>query len=96
LLLSKDSDTQESTMSKKAKEGLPALLQVWEFSDDEGDANEMGPNIFDDPDHPWSRYFHTYLDILEQVPDGWSAIKWWGVSAASDALNIILTYTLPG
>ena len=33
----------------------------------------------EDPKWPWLTDFHKYLDIVEQVPDGCSAIGWWGV-----------------
>jgi hypothetical protein len=90
LLLSKDLDPQESTTSKKAKRGLSALLR--ELSDDEDGIAEAGPDVLEDPDRPWSRYFRAYMDILEQVPDGWSAIKWWGVSVPTPTLNIPTTH----
>jgi hypothetical protein len=79
MLLSKDSDTQESTKSKKSKKGLHALLR--KLSDDEDALANTAPDVWEDPDRPWSRYYRAYVDALEQVPDGWSAIKWWGVSA---------------
>ena len=66
------------TTSKKAKWGLRALLR--ELSDDEVDGTETGTETLDDSDHPWSRYFQAYMDAPKQVPDGWSAIQWWGVS----------------
>jgi hypothetical protein len=83
LLLSKDLDRHESTTSKKSKKGLHALLR--ELSDDEDNPTNTAPDDSEDPDWPWSRYFRAYMDVLEQVPDGWSAIKWWGVSVRTEA-----------
>lgn len=78
LLLSGNSDAQESIKSKKSKKGLRALLR--ELSDDEDNTTDTGPDIPEDPDRPWFRDFRAYMDAVEQVPDGWSAVKWWGVS----------------
>lgn len=33
----------------------------------------------DDADRPWLRYFNEYINNVEQVPEGWSMLKWWGV-----------------
>jgi hypothetical protein len=78
LLLSGKSNTQESTKSKKSKKGLHALLR--ELSDGEDDTMDTGLDIPGDPKRPWYRDFQAYMDVLEQVPEGWSAVKWWGVS----------------
>ncbi len=90
MLLSKDLNPQKSMTFKKAKRGLHALLR--ELSDDEVDTTETGTDASEDPDRPWSRYFRAYMDVLEQVPDGWSPIKWWGVSVPSPILNISTAY----
>ena len=68
------------TQSKKGK-GLNALLR--ELSDDKEDttlAIETELLIPDDPQRPWLRDYHAYVDIAEQVLEGWSAVQWWGVS----------------
>lgn len=78
LLLSKGSDHQELTMSTKW--GLHTLLR--ELSDDEVDTTETGSNALEDPGQPWTQYFRAYMDTVEQVPDGWSPIKWWGVNCS--------------
>ena len=78
LQLNKDVDKQKSTQSKTTKKGLHILLR--ELSDDEDivpDNNSMAP---EDPDRPWLQYLMKYIDTVEQVPEGWSTIKWWGVS----------------
>ena len=67
-----------------SKKGLHVLLQ--EPSDNDNDVMDSGPNIPEDPDWPWSRHFHAYIDALEQVPDDWTAIKWWGVSFVYGAI----------
>jgi hAT family C-terminal dimerisation region len=52
-----------------------------ELSDDEEDAaTDTGLDVPDDPQRPWLRDYHAYVDVLEQVPEGWTAIQWWGVS----------------
>lgn len=79
--------------SKTAKRGLHALLR--ELSDDEADTTETGFDALDDPDQPWSRHFRAYIDTFEQVPDGWSTIKWWGVSVPPDTHYSPLTH-VPG
>jgi hypothetical protein len=51
-----------------------------ELSDDEDDTMvDAGMDIPDDPQQPWLRDYHAYMDISEQVPEGWTAIQWWGV-----------------
>lgn len=75
--MSQDLDVPESSKSKKTKGGLRALLR--ELSDDEDNTTDSPPGISEDPDRPWSQPFSAYMDAIEQVPDGWSAIQWWGV-----------------
>jgi hypothetical protein len=78
LLLSKDLDAQESPKSKKSKKGVNVLLR--ELSDDEDISTNIDLDVSEDSERPWVQYFHAYIDTPEQVPEGWSAIKWWGVS----------------
>lgn len=90
-MLSKDSDNPpESLKSKKSRTGLHVLLR--ELSDDEDNPTNSAPDLSEDPDRPWSRYFRAYMDVVEQVPDGWSAIKWWGVSVPTLRLNTLMTH----
>ena len=63
--------------SKMSRKGLHVLLH--DLSDDEDIPMNTAPDLLEDPDQPWFRYFRAYMDALEQVPDGWSAVKWWGV-----------------
>jgi len=70
--------SQESATSKKAKRGIRALLR--ELSDDEDNTTDSHPDVLEDPNCPWSQHFEAYMNASEEVPDGWSAIKWWGVS----------------
>jgi len=66
--------------SKKGK-GLHALLR--ELSDDEEDATvHLSLDVPYDPQRPWLHDYHAYMDVLEQVPEGYTAIQWWGVSFA--------------
>jgi hypothetical protein len=62
------------------KKGLHTLLHEVSDNDNDATAASAGPNIPEDPYWPWLRSFQAYLDVVEQVPDGWSAVKWWGVS----------------
>jgi hypothetical protein len=41
---------------------------------------EVGNGVPEDPKRPWLTDFRKYLDAVEQIPDGCSAIGWWGVS----------------
>jgi hypothetical protein len=69
-----------SAQPRKGK-GLRALLR--ELSDDEDDMMKDTANGLDvpadDPQRPWLRDFCAYMDVPEQVREGWSAIQWWGV-----------------
>jgi len=70
--------TRLSAPSRKNK-GLGALLR--ELSDDEEDTMvDAGLDVPDDPQWPWLHDYHAYVDILEQVPEGWTAVQWWGIS----------------
>jgi hypothetical protein len=76
--LNDGSITRPSAPSRKDK-GLRTLLR--ELSDDEEDTVvDTGLDVPDDPQRPWLRDYRAYIDILEQVPEGWTAIQWWGVS----------------
>ena len=71
-----DSNPKQSTLKTKGK--LGKLLR--ELSDDEdGPGDEGGDAVTDDPKRPWSRDFHSYLDTIEHVLEGWTMVKWWGV-----------------
>ena len=69
--------TRPSALSRKDK-GLCALL--WELSDDEEDiVADTGLDVPYDPQWPWLCDYHAYMDVLKQVPEGWTAIQWWGI-----------------
>lgn len=70
---------------KKTKRGIHILLR--ELSDDE-DITTNSHHGVEDPDRPWSRHFEAYMDATKQVPDGWSIIKWWGVSSCTQRLKV--------
>jgi hypothetical protein len=60
------------------KNKISTLLR--ELSDDEDAVNaDAGPTTQEDPAKPWMRDFRAYFDVLEHMPDGWTAIRWWGV-----------------
>jgi len=44
---------------------------------------DTGLDVPDDPQRPWLRNFRAYVDVLEQVPEVWTAIRWWGVSTSN-------------
>ena len=57
----------------RKNKGLCTLLQ--ELTDDEEDAAvDTGVNVSDDPQRPWLRNYCAYVDVLEQVPEGWTAV----------------------
>jgi hypothetical protein len=64
---------------KIIKKGVHVLLRELSDDSDEDDVTNYSRNTPDDPERPWLRHFREYIDAVEQVPDGWSTIKWWGV-----------------
>ncbi|KIL55515.1 hypothetical protein M378DRAFT_17877 [Amanita muscaria Koide BX008] len=65
------------------KTKLGILLR--ELSDDEEDTDINNADTRDlaleDPNCPWSREFHIYLDTpVETIPEGWTMIAWWGMN----------------
>ena len=77
LSLSSSSMATQSARPKVNKK-LNALL--CELSDDKEITTEVGAGMPEDPNPPWLTDFHKYLDVVEQVPNGSSAIGWWDVS----------------
>ena len=69
--------TTPSVLSTKNKK-LRVLLR--ELSDKEDDATDTGVDVPEDPQQLWLHDFCAYMDVPKQVPEGWTAIKWWGVS----------------
>ena len=69
----------KTTTAHKTK--IRTLLR--ELSNDEEDNHTASSpsTLEDDPSRPWLRDFRAYLDTTEHVPEGWTAIVWWGVSA---------------
>ena len=67
-------------MQPRKGKGLNVLLR--ELSDNEDNIMDTGSDVplAEDPQRPWFRDFHAYMDVPEQVREGWSAIQWWGVS----------------
>jgi hypothetical protein len=98
-LLNVASTERSSGVQLTKSKGLRALLQ--ELSDDEDEMEDTGTAVPDDPRRPWLRDYCAYLDVLEQVPEGWTVIQWWGVSWISVAIisirtNITCNSTIPG
>ena len=65
---------------KIIKKGVHVLLRDLSDNSDEDDVTDRNHNTPDNPEQPWLRHFYEYINAVEQVPDGWSAIKWWGIS----------------
>ena len=65
--------------TQSAKRGkIRSLLR--ELSEDEDEALDIGLDIANDPQRPWLQDYQAYMNVVEQIPDGWTAVKWWGVS----------------
>ena len=65
-------------MKKQQKQnGLKTLLR--ELSDDEDAHSTITPSSSEDPDKPWKRDYNAYIDTVHDVPEGMSAVQWWGV-----------------
>jgi hypothetical protein len=78
LSLNGGSITGYSARSRKPKK-LNALIR--ENSDHEEELlGDIGLSVPDDPQRPWLHAYHAYMDVLEQLPDGWTPVQWWGVS----------------
>jgi hypothetical protein len=98
-LLNVASTERSSGVQLTKSKGLRTLLR--ELSDDEDEMEDTGTAVPDDPRRPWLRDYRAYLDVLEQVPEGWTVIQWWGVSWISVAIisirtNITCNSTIPG
>ena len=77
LALSEAKLTGHATKSTK-KDKAHKLLRI--ISDDEDDALDIGLDIPDDPQCLCLQEYQAYVNVADQVPDGWTAVKWWGVS----------------
>ena len=74
--LQANTTTKPPTTATKSK--LSTLLR--ELSDEEdGQSDDEGFTVPNDPNRPWLRDFRSYIDTIENVPEGWTTIKWWGV-----------------
>jgi len=70
--------TERSSTKLTKSKGLRTLLQ--ELSDDEDESVHTGIAVPDDPHRPWLHDYRAYIDVFEQVLDGWTTIEWWSVS----------------
>ena len=60
-------------MQTRKDKGLNVLLR--ELSDNKEDTTmDTGLNVPDDP-QPWIHNYHAYMDVSEQVLEGWTAIQ---------------------
>ena len=69
--------TSQGTLPNRKAKKIHVLLR--ELSDDKDDMVDIGLDVLGDPQCPWLHDYHTYIDFIEQIPDGWSAVQWWGV-----------------
>ncbi|KAG6843861.1 hypothetical protein H0H87_012295, partial [Tephrocybe sp. NHM501043] len=78
-----DSNHHKPKETQHRKKGMSAILH--ELSNDESEIEETGAskNQSDsESERPWSPYIDEYINMVKNIPDGWSSIKWWGVNNA--------------
>ena len=64
---------------KKGNKKLARLLAE-DSSDDEMSAPSMStPSVGSEAPKPWLHEFKVYLDGIDEVPNGMTVTKWWGV-----------------
>lgn len=66
---------------KKVNKKLARLLAV-DSTDEETDvpSTSATPSPDSDNNKPWLREFKLYIDGVDEVPNGMTITKWWGVS----------------
>jgi hypothetical protein len=67
------------TSPKKMTGKIPMLLRELS-SDEESDHDGELEESLVDPQSPWLKEFHLYLNSATSVPKSLSIIQWWGVS----------------
>ena len=77
------SDNAKGGSSMQSKKGRKLRTLLRELSDDEDVIKDSRVEVPDDPQRPWLHDYNAYIDVLEQVPEGWTSIQWWGVSIES-------------
>jgi hypothetical protein len=65
--------------SPKKKTGKVHVLLRELSSDEDSDDGELEESLLD-PQSPWLKEFHLYLNSATSVPKSMSIIQWWGVS----------------
>jgi hypothetical protein len=83
--------TRQSTQSKKGKGSRAFILELSDDDEFEDILPDYGLDVPVDPQWPWLRDYRVYMDTPNQVPEGWSMIQWWGVSA-SVSVCIMMRY----
>ena len=68
------------SMQSKWGKGLHALLHKLSNDEEDTTVDTGSKSVPDDPQRPWLHDFHIYMDVIKQVPEGCTAIQWWGVS----------------
>lgn len=73
-------DGAPAAAAKKCNKKLVQLLAE-NSTDDEMDALSMSATPLPDSDthKPWLHEFQQYLDRIDEVPNGMTITKWWGV-----------------
>ncbi|KIM73171.1 hypothetical protein PILCRDRAFT_10890 [Piloderma croceum F 1598] len=67
---------------RRSASNMTALLHELESSDDDGSSDDAGPSATQtDPTKPWLREFHQYLNTTDELSDGQTIVKWWGLNA---------------
>jgi hypothetical protein len=62
---------------------------LWELSDSEDEITPGSQNSID-LQQPWKWDFHKYIDAQEMLPEGMSAITWWGVCHLIYSISFII------
>jgi hypothetical protein len=67
--------------AKKGNKKLARLLAE-DSTDEEMDvaSTSATPSPDSDANKPWLHEFKGYIDGVDEVPNGMSIVKWWGVS----------------
>jgi hypothetical protein len=61
--------------------GLKTLLCELSSDEEHDTDSSVMPSSSEDPEKLWKREYNAYMDTIHDVPEGMSAIQWWGVCA---------------
>lgn len=84
-----------ATVKKRNKKLARLLAQ--DSTDEEMDipSTSATPSPDSDTNKPWLREFKLYIDGVDEVPNGMSITKWWGVRLIHKYLNYFCADILP-